>query len=146
LSEPSGQSCATCHAPEVGFTGLDSSVNHFTVVYPGAVSTRFGNRKPPSSAYCGASPVLYYDKEKNIFIGGMFWDGRATGWELGDPLTEQARGPFLNPVEQNISSEADVVAKVKTSSYADLFIEVYGNIWKDIKAAYDKIADAISKI
>ena len=144
LSEPSGQSCATCHAPEVGFTGLDLSVNSLTVVYPGAVLTRFGNRKPPSSAYCGASPVLYYDKEKNIFIGGMFWDGRATGWELGDPLTEQARGPFLNPVEQNISSEADVVAKVQISSYADLFKEVYGNIWTDIKTAYDKIADAIS--
>jgi len=29
------------------------------------------------------------------WVGGMFWDGRATGWILGDPLAEQALGPFL---------------------------------------------------
>lgn len=144
LSEPQGQSCATCHAPEVGFTGPDPVVSSTTVVYPGAVPTRFGNRKPPSSAYCGASPVFHYDKERNIFVGGMFWDGRATGWELGDPVAEQAKGPFLNPVEQNIPDDAELVSKVQKSSYANLFEEVYGNIWADVKTAYNKIADAVA--
>ena len=64
-------------------------------VYEGAVPGRFGNRKPPASAYAGDSPILHYDGTK--WVGGMFWDGRATGWTLGDPLAEQALGPFLNP-------------------------------------------------
>lgn len=144
LSTPTGQSCATCHAPEVGFTGPNSVINNTTVVYPGAIPTRFGNRKPPSAAYGGGSPIFYYDTKAHLFIGGMFWDGRATGWELGDPLAEQARGPFLNPVEQNNSGKDVVVAKVQASSYAALFVQVYGNIWSDIDLAYDKIADAIS--
>ncbi len=144
LSTPPGQSCATCHAPEVGFTGPVSYINNTTVVYPGAIPTRFGNRKPPTAAYGGASPIFYYDTKAKLFIGGMFWDGRATGWELGDPLAEQARGPFLNPVEQNNPDKADVVSKVQTSSYAPLFVQVYGNIWSDVENAYNKIADAIS--
>jgi cytochrome c peroxidase len=41
----------------------------------------------------------------------MFWDGRATGWTLGDPLAEKAQGPFLNPLEQNNASPATVVAE-----------------------------------
>ena len=144
LSTPTGQSCATCHAPEVGFTGPSSVINNTTVVYPGAQTPRFGNRKPPTAAYGGASPIFYYDTKAKLFIGGMFWDGRATGWELGDPLAEQARGPFLNPVEQNNPNKADVVSKVQASSYAPLFVQVYGNIWSDVENAYNKIADAIS--
>ena len=51
----------------------------------------------------------------------MFWDGRATGRTLGDPLAEQAQGPFLNPLEQNNASPQVVIDKVLASSYADLF-------------------------
>ena len=39
LSTPPGQSCAACHAPEVGFTGPDSVINNTTAVYPGVVVT-----------------------------------------------------------------------------------------------------------
>ena len=102
LSSPAGQSCATCHAPEVGWVGPDSGINAAGSVYPGAISTRFGDRKPPTAAYGGDSPVLYFDETEGLWIGGMFWDGRATGWTLGDPLAEQAQGLFLNPVEQNV--------------------------------------------
>ncbi len=42
----------------------------------------------------------------------MLWDGRATGWTLGDPLAEQALGPFLNPLEQNLPSDEEVVSRV----------------------------------
>jgi len=45
LSAPPGQSCATCHHPDAGWTGLDSGINAGTAVYPGAVNSRFGNRK-----------------------------------------------------------------------------------------------------
>jgi len=147
LSVPGGQSCASCHAPETGFTGPLSSVNATTVVYPGAVATRFGNRKPPTAAYGGQSPVFSGVTEEHelLFVGGMFWDGRATGWELGDPLAEQARGPFLNPLEQNNPSKDDVVRKIRGSNYASLFEQVYGvDVWNNIDDAYNKSAEAIA--
>jgi cytochrome c peroxidase len=84
LSANSNQSCATCHAPEVGWTGPDEAINAHGAVYEGSVPGEFGDRKPPAAAYAGDSPVLYYDGTK--WVGGMFWDGRATGWTLGDPL------------------------------------------------------------
>ena len=150
LSTPPGQSCATCHAPEAGFTGPVSEINDTTAVYPGAVPVRFGNRKPPTAAYGGDSPVLYYDDTEGLWIGGMFWDGRATGWTLGDPLAEQAQGPFLNPLEQNMPSAKQVVIKIAKSDYADLFEEVWGpgslNSKKnvDLAGTYERVARSIS--
>lgn len=148
LSANSMMSCATCHAPEVGYTGPDAIVNETTVVYPGAITTRFGNRKPPSAAYGGASPVLYFDETEELWIGGMFWDGRATGWTLGDPLAEQAQGPFLNPLEQAMPNARTVCVKVAQSDYADLFEEVWGpgslDFKKDIAGTYERIARSIS--
>jgi cytochrome c peroxidase len=122
LSTPRGQACAACHAPEVGWTGPVQAINASGAVYEGAVPGRFGNRKPPSAAYGGDSPVLYYDG--TTWVGGMFWDGRATGWTLGDPLAEQAQGPFLNPLEQNNASAQAVIDKVLRSSYKRLFLQV----------------------
>ena len=100
LSANGTQSCAACHAAEVGYTGPDELVNAGGAVYPGAIPNRFGDRKPPASAYAGESPELYFDETEGAWFGGMFWDGRATGAHLGDPLAEQAQGPFLNPLEQ----------------------------------------------
>jgi cytochrome c peroxidase len=122
LSDPPGQACAFCHASEVGYTGPDETINAAGAVYEGAVPGRFGNRKPPAAAYAGDSPVLYFDGD--TWVGGMFWDGRATGWTLGDPLAEQALGPFLNPLEQNNPSAQAVIDKVLASSYQDLFLQV----------------------
>ena len=56
LSVPEGQSCAACHAPEVGFTGPHEEINKAGAAYEGAVLGRFGNRKPPTSSYGGDSP------------------------------------------------------------------------------------------
>lgn len=148
LSTPPGQSCAFCHAPQVGFTGPTSDFNAHGAVYPGAVHTRFGNRKPPTAAYGGDSPVLYYDEDEGVWVGGMFWDGRATGWTLGDPLAEQAQGPFLNPLEQNNPNPMLVCFKVAQSDYAELFEEVWGAgslDWvKDVAGTYERIARSIS--
>jgi cytochrome c peroxidase len=145
LSEPAGQACAACHAGNVGWTGPDASVNLTGAVYPGAFAGRFGNRKPPAAAYAGHSPRLHYDVAAASWVGGMFWDGRKTGYVLGDPLTEQAQGPFLNPLEQNNADAAAVVAKVKVSSYAPLFKAVWGAyIFADADAAYYAIAQSIA--
>ena len=126
LSNPSNMACADCHADIAGFTGPNPGINLLDAIYPGAVHKRAGNRKPPTSAYAGASPVFDYNAGEGLFIGGMFWDGRATGWVTGDPLADQAMGPFLNPVEQNLSSEQEACMIVAASKYASLYEEVWG--------------------
>ncbi len=127
LSANGTQSCATCHAPEVGFTGPDSQINNGGAVYEGAIPNHFGNRKPPTSAYAGDSTILHFDQEDGGWFGGMFWDGRATGAVLGDPLAEQAQGPYLNPLEQAIPNAQVLCVKVKQSDYAGLFEQVWGD-------------------
>ena len=118
LSLNGNQSCASCHAPEWGWVGPDSMVNAHGAVDEGSVPGAFGDRKPPTAAYGGNSPILYYDAKGGVWVGGMFWDGRAAGWVLGDPLAEQAQGPFLNPKEQALPSAAAVIAIVAASDYA----------------------------
>jgi cytochrome c peroxidase len=141
LSEPAGQACAACHDPSVGYTGPDASINAGGAVYEGAVAGRFGNRKPPAAAYAGDSPILVHGTK---WVGGMFWDGRATGLTLGDPLAEQALGPFLNPLEQNNASAQVVVGKVAVSEYASLFTQVWGvGAFADPKA-YEYIGRSIA--
>jgi cytochrome c peroxidase len=147
LSTPPGQDCAACHGPSVGFTGLSEHANKAAGVYEGAVKGRFGNRKPPAAAYAGWSPKLHLN-EAGEFVGGLFWDGRATGEVLGDPLAEQAMGPFLNPLEQNMADAKSLVAAVKGSSYARLFEQVFGagalDRAKDPQIAYANIGRAIA--
>jgi cytochrome c peroxidase len=61
-----------------------------------------------------------------MFVGGNFWDGRATGERLGSPSAEQALGPFLNPLEQALNSPADVIGRICVSTYSALFLQVCG--------------------
>ncbi len=144
LSTPPGQSCAACHGPADGWTGPTENPSG---VYEGAVKGRFGNRKPPSAAYAGDSPLLHLDK-KGDFVGGMFWDGRATGSQWKDPLAEQAGGPFLNPLEQNNPDKQAVVRKVRNSGYAALFEQVWklqaGDWDKNVDKIYEHIARSIA--
>jgi cytochrome c peroxidase len=142
LSSNGNQSCAACHTPEVGWTGPTSEINAHGAVYEGSIPGAFGNRKPPSAAYGGDSLILYFDAEAGVWVGGMFWDGRATGLRLGDPLAEQAQGPFLNPMEQALSSPADVISIVQASDYASLFAEQCPG--SDTTDVYDCIGRAIA--
>jgi cytochrome c peroxidase len=131
LSLKKNQSCASCHDPKVGFTGPNPAINRKGSVYPGSIKIRFGNRKPPTAAYATPSSILHYIVEDGdaLFIGGNFWDGRATGEKLGNPAADQAQGPFLNPVEQALPDPACVVYRVCTantpSQYSVAFEEVY---------------------
>jgi cytochrome c peroxidase len=61
-----------------------------------------------------------------LFFGGTFWDGRATGWKLGNPAADQAQGPFLNPVEHNNLDAAAVLKQIAKSKYARLWRSVWG--------------------
>jgi cytochrome c peroxidase len=124
LSANQNQSCASCHSPVWGWTGPLPSINAAGAVYEGSVPGAFGDRKPPSSAYATQSPVFHYDGE--LFIGGNFWDGRATGERLGNPAAEQALGPFVNPVEQALATPAEIVSRVCDGPYAQAFRQVAG--------------------
>jgi cytochrome c peroxidase len=144
LSEPPGQACATCHGPSAGWTGPDSAINAAGAAYPGAIADRFGNRKPPSAAYAMAPP-LHFDPAEDHFVGGNFWDGRATGWLLGSPLADQAQGPFLNPVEQNHPDAELVVNKVCAGPYGDRFLAAFGEgVCTDAIRGYNGVAQAIA--
>jgi len=147
LSMNGNQSCATCHDPSVGYTGPNSTINAHGAVYPGSDPTLFGNRKPPSAAYAGDSQPLRFDSASGTWIGGMFWDGRADGSVLGDPLAEQAKGPFLNPLEQALASPDELCNKVDASSYAALFEQVWGAGSLDCTNAdlvYDQIGISVA--
>ena len=141
LSEPSGQSCASCHDPAFGFVDPDFDLP----VSEGVIAGLFGGRNSPSSAYAMFAPIFHFDTTEGLWIGGQFWDGRATGWVLGDPLADQALGPFLNPVEMANPDKDHVIADVAASEYADLFKQVWGqNSLDHVEAAYNQVALSIA--
>ncbi len=125
LSINKNQACASCHDPATGWTGPDAEINAHGAVYQGSVSTRFGERKPPSAAYAAASPIMYYERKDELFIGGSFWDGRATGEKLGNAAADQAQDPFLNPVEHGFADPACVVFRVCNADYKYSLEKVY---------------------
>jgi cytochrome c peroxidase len=165
LSEPVGvQSCASCHAPEVGFSGFGdiptggaASASGFkrgfvAGIGEGAPAGAFGRRKPPSAAYATFAPNLVYDAVDQAFVGGLFWDGRATGSRLGSTAAEQAQGPFLADKEQNHANPAAVLAKLKNNrAYIALWQAAYGTSDINISTpaavqdSYDKLGFAIAE-
>lgn len=150
LSINQNQGCVSCHHPSARFA--DPANTHdpaHSPVSEGSIAGLFGGRNAPSAAYAGFSPVFYYDDVEGLYIGGTFWDGRASGLRLGDPLAEQALGPFLNPVEMALPTEPplgkSVVDRVLVSRYRNLFVKVCGIPSSDQEylAAYDCIGLAI---
>ena len=134
LSINKNQSCAVCHASNVGWTGPDSDLNAGGSIYEGSVSNLFGNRKPPSSSYATPSPIFHaVDGAPGEFVGGNFWAGRATGEKLGNPAADQAQGPFLNPVEQGLPDAACVIERVCSARYVRKFNKVWGKDSCDIE-------------
>ncbi len=141
LSQPAGQSCASCHDPDFGFVDPDADLPVSAGILPG----RFGGRNSPASAYAMYAPTFYFDEGEGLWIGGQFWDGRATGDVLGDPLADQALGPFLNPVEMANQNKVQVINNIAQSDYADAFEAVWGEgSLDDVEAAYDMVALSIA--
>ncbi len=149
ISQPANQSCASCHSSKAGWTGQIAGINIHGAVYRGAQRQRFGNRKPPTSAYSPFSPIFQFDMMEGAFVGGMLWDGRATGADLGNPAADQALGPFLVDPEQNMPSKQAVCEVVAASRYAYLFEEVWGPGSLDcseagVDAMYDRVGLSIA--
>lgn len=135
LSDPPGQSCATCHAMGAGFADPDRSAPTSKGVRAGL----FGDRNTPSAAYMAFSPKFQFDEAEEHYVGGQFWDGRAA------TLVEQAKEPFLNPLEMANTEAAQVVDKVRAAAYAQLFTEVFGaDAFADPDKAFERIAEAIA--
>ena len=165
LSAGRNQSCASCHAPEAGWVGGKEIFNKSGAVYEGSIGGRFGSRKPPSVAYATLAPSFtslsthhgdmhhrgasmghaMARRHHDAFLGGNFWDGRATGEKLGSPAADQAMGPFLNPVEQALPDASALVERVCAAEYAPLFKEVWGEgACVDVDRAYGYIALSVA--
>ena len=132
LSRDGNQSCATCHDAAFGFSGPDSAVNAAGAVYAGSVRERFGNRRPPSASYATFAPILHFDDAEGLWIGGNFWDGRATGEVLGTPAADQAIEPLLNPVQQALPDRACVIYRVREGPYSELWLGTWGDEIADV--------------
>jgi cytochrome c peroxidase len=126
LSVKRNESCSFCHMPETGFTGPVSALNQTTVAYPGSVRTRFGGRNPQSHTYASFSPVLHYNPEQGDFVGGQFWDMRATGLRLDSALAEQAQSPPLDPVEMGLIDPACMVYRMSLRPYRSMAERLWG--------------------
>lgn len=165
LSKPAGQACVSCHSPDTGFTSPERGTNKNGAVVHGAKSKRAGNRKPPTSAYVTfAEPFTVINGRPG---GGTFWDGRATGDAVGaeifpaawddttttafasllGPAVDQAMGPFLNDVEQNLDDAKHLCRKVKQTIPAGMWEAAWGeklNCNSDEDITHKRIAFAIT--
>ncbi len=134
LSEPGGQSCATCHAPEKAFTdprGTDTS--------EGVIAGLFGARNAPTAAYAAFAPPFHWDATEGLYVGGQFLDGRA------GTLKDQAQGPPLNPIEMHNADRDAYVAKVAAAPYATRLKTLHGaDLFTDGARAFDAIAQAVA--
>ncbi|MEW6133663.1 MAG: cytochrome-c peroxidase [Pseudomonadota bacterium] len=136
LSEPAGQSCASCHDPGRAFVDPDKNA----ATSKGVIPPLIGSRNTPTSMYMAFSPRFHWDEEEELYLGGQFWDGRAA------TLEEQAKGPFVNPLEMANPHPKDVVEKVRRAAYAPMFEQVFGkDALQDDDEAYDRIAEALAE-
>ncbi|MDP1901583.1 MAG: cytochrome-c peroxidase [Rubrivivax sp.] len=135
LSEPAGQSCASCHEAALAFTDPDTT----QPTSRGVHRDRVGSRNTPSVMYMAFSPPFHFDPKEEHYVGGQFWDGRAA------TLEEQAKGPFLNPVEMANPDPRAVVEKVRRTGYAAQFEAAYGKgALAEVDAAFNHIASALA--
>jgi len=135
LSQPAGQSCASCHDANAGFADPDRSLP----VSKGVLQGRVGNRNAPTAMYAAFSPPFHYDEKEELYVGGQFLDGRAA------TLEEQAKGPFLNPLEMANPDKQSVVEKVRRAAYSQQFDSIFGkSALAQTDPAYERIAEAIA--
>lgn len=161
LSLQRNQSCATCHGLDpvamLPATGFVDTVNVATgsAVSTGSLPGRAGRLNTPSAGYAGFNPRFHWDPKEQHYVGGQFWNGRATD------LAEQAKQPLLNPVEMAMPSPWAVVTRLaQDPEYVRGFRQVYGidltKLPKNerapatakppaaVVAAYDRLGQAIA--
>ena len=118
LSNPPGTACASCHDPQLGWSGNNKSRSG---VAAGSVAGVLGGRNSPTISYAGFVPAFHLKKEEGKVkaVGGLFWDGRA------NILEEQARGPLFAKDEMNLAGEAELAERLKSAPYAAELLAAY---------------------
>ena len=135
LSASGRMSCATCHAAETGHASPFST----PVAYGGANLDQPGTRNSPSLRYLRFN-TAFVQPAGGRPSGGFMWDGRAAS------LQDQARGPFLNPVEMANRDVADVVSRLAAAPYARRFRDAFGDaILRDPDAAFERMTFALQQ-
>ena len=129
--------CASCHMPYAAFSGPIPSVNLTMIAYPGSFHFRAGKRTAQRYPYSPDFPVMEYDTVQAAFIGGNFWDGRATGYILQSPDAHQAQGPPVDTQEMAFPDTACIAFRLQTAPYRFLFEEIFGEGSLDIKFPED---------
>lgn len=167
LSLHRNQACVSCHglapagaehiaasASQSGFVDPENVVTG-SAVSKGSVAGVSGVLNAPTISYARFSPAFHWDAAEGLYIGGQFWNGRATS------LAEQAKGPFLNPREMAMPSAWAVISRVKEhAGYREAFRRLYDIELDDIPArelaapdqrppvgvqeAYQRLAQAIA--
>jgi cytochrome c peroxidase len=118
LSKNETQACNSCHRVDGGLPGVDNEPTS-----EGAFGKR-GDRNSPTVLNAG-------------FLFAQFWDGRASN------LTEQAKGPVLNPGEMAMPTEAEVVKRLKAEAdYPRLFAAAFPGTAEPL--TYQNMAEAIA--
>jgi cytochrome c peroxidase len=120
------EACASCHMPYAAFSGPIPSVNLTMVAYPGSYRFRAAKRTAQRYTYSHTFPVLNFNTTQELFFGGNFWDGRATGMKLQAPDAEQAQGPPVDPMEMGLPDTACIAWRLSTAVYRPLFELVWG--------------------
>src|SRR5712692_6413354 len=99
LSVDNTVACASCHAPEHGFTD-NAPVST-------GIRGQTGGRSAPTTI-------------NRAYSLAQFWDGRAA------TLEEQAKGPIANPIEMGMTHE-NVIGRLRgVAGYRKLFGNVFG--------------------
>src|SRR6202008_4256327 len=119
--------CASCHMPYTGFSGPIPSVNLTMVAYPGTFHFRAGKRSAQRYTYAPQFPVLRFNETLQAFVGGEFWDARATGYKLQSPDAEQAQHPPVDPGEMGLPDTACIAWRISQVQYKPLFEQVWGS-------------------
>ena len=120
LSNPAGQSCASCHDPETGSSGNFGS----TAGVPFAADkATLGLRNTPTATYASFTPpfTLASAEARPLARGGQFLDGRA------GTLEEQAGQPLFAAAEMNLSGPAQLAERLAAAPYAPLLREEFGD-------------------
>ncbi|MBM6549954.1 cytochrome-c peroxidase [Marinomonas ostreistagni] len=138
LSKHRNQSCASCHDIGRAFTDGRQAVD-LGAVSLGSDDHSHGERNTPTASYAALTPA-FHKMANGEYRGGQFLDGRAAN------LAEQAGGPFVNPVEMQMDSEAAVVSRVlENPAYQAMFEKLYGeDIWEQKDKAFNAVTDAIA--
>lgn len=138
LSKNRNLSCASCHDIASGFADGRGQAKQLGVSV-GSDDVATGGRNAPTASYAALTPI-FHQTSTGVYRGGQFWDGRAA------TLAEQAAGPFLNPVEMQLSSVQELASRISENPfYIEQINALYGDAtWLDENALYEAVTDAIA--